>query len=83
IASISFRDGWPIVCAILGTVVGGVVGRVAYEVFADPAVEFGSNLGGFDWILGFASVGLLVGGIIGGLVSARRRRDREAISRLE
>ena len=59
-----------------GTVVEDVVGRVAFEVLADPAIEFGSNLEGYDWILGFASVGLLVGGVIGSLVSARRRRDR-------
>ena len=34
------------------------MGRVAFEVVADPAIEFGSNLEGYDWILGFASVGL-------------------------
>lgn len=81
IASVRYRGVWPIVGATLGTVVGGVVGRVAFEVSADPAIEFGSNLEGYDWILGFASVGLLVGGIIGALVSAGRRRDRGRIDR--
>ena len=78
IASVWFRSIWPIVGTILGTGIGGVVGRVAFEVVADPAIEFGSNLEGYDWLLGFASVGLLVGGIIGALVGASRRRDRVA-----
>jgi hypothetical protein len=70
IASVWFRSVWPIVGAILGTVAGGVAGRVAFEALADPATEFGSNLEGFDWILGFTSIGLLVGGIIGAFASA-------------
>ena len=78
IASVWFRSVWPIVGAILGTVVGGVVGRIAFAVVADAAIEFGSNLEGYDWILGFASVGLLVGGIIGALAGASRRRSRVA-----
>jgi len=78
ITPVWFRSLWPIVGAILGTIVGGVVGRIAFELLADPAIEFGSNLEGYDWILGFASDGLLIGGIIGALVSASTRREWKA-----
>ena len=75
VASVWLRSGWPIVGAILGIVLGGVVGRVGFALLAEPrpGIDWGSNLEGFDWLTGFACVGLLVGGIIGSLVAAARR----------
>ena len=57
----------------------------AWEWFAAKQVgfEFGSEFEGYDWVLGFASVGVLVEAVLGSALAAkwaarghRRRHDR-------
>ena len=65
----------PLVVGLAGVPLGGLVGRVAWEWFADPPAgfDFGSEFEGFDWVFGFASVGGLIGSLVGSWLSARRR----------
>jgi hypothetical protein len=62
--------------------IGGVAGRYAWEWLAErpPGMDFGSSFEGYDWVIGFASVGALVGALIGLGVSAWRRGRRERVS---
>jgi membrane protein DedA with SNARE-associated domain len=78
VGSVASRHLAPIGLMLLGLVVGGVVGRVAYEEFADPPLgfEFGSEFEGYDWIAGFASVGTLLGAVGGSWLVLRLRRRR-------
>ena len=70
----------PLLLGIGALLVGGVIGRVAWEWFADPppGIDFGSELEGFDWVIGFATVGSPVGSLAGVWVSTRRRTDRRS-----
>ncbi len=70
----------PIAAAVLGAILGGVIGRIAWELFADPPLgfDFGSEFEGYDWVAGVAALGVL-GGAILGTWSARRRRTRRAL----
>jgi hypothetical protein len=47
----------PLFGAVVGVPIGGVVGRYAWEWFADrpPWLDFGSEFEGLDWVIGFAS----------------------------
>lgn len=67
----------PLVGGIAGLPVGGVAGRYAWEWFANrpPWLDFGSDFQGYDWVIGFASVGAL-GGALAGLAFSVRRRSR-------
>jgi hypothetical protein len=53
--------------ALLGGLIGGLLGRFAREWFANKAVgiDFGSEFEGYDWVIGFASVGVLFRGGVG------------------
>ena len=77
-ASIVSRTGWPLVGAGLGGLLGGVVGRVAWGWFAEKVVGFdlGSEFEGYDWVVGFASVGVLFGALLGATFAVRRRNRR-------
>jgi hypothetical protein len=70
----------PLLLGLAAVPLGGVVGRVAWEWFANPpsGVDFGSEFEGFDWVVGFASVGGLVGTVAGIWLSARRSRRNSA-----
>jgi hypothetical protein len=63
VAALSLRSGWSLLTALFGGLIGGLLGRLAWELFANRAVgfQFGSEFEGFDWVAGFASVGVLVG----------------------
>jgi hypothetical protein len=65
---------FPIVFGVIALPLSGLVGRVAWGWSADraPGFEFGSEFEGFDWVMGFASVGSLVGVIVGVFISAHR-----------
>jgi hypothetical protein len=63
----------PLLLGLAGMPLGGVAGRVAFEWFADE--EFGSGfLTGYDWVMVYASMGVLVGALVGIVISARRER---------
>ena len=64
----------PLVLCLAGVPLGGLVGRVAWEWFADPppGFDFGSEFEGYDWVIGFASIGGLIGALAGVWLSARR-----------
>jgi hypothetical protein len=61
---------------VAGVSLGALVGRVAWEWFADPPLgfDFGSEFEGYDWVIGFASVGGLIGALTGVWLSMRRHR---------
>jgi hypothetical protein len=64
----------PLLLGLAAVPLGGVVGRVAWEWFANPPTgfDFGSEFEGYDWVVGFASIGGLVGTIAGAWLSARK-----------
>jgi len=68
----------PLILGLGALVLGGVVGRAAWEWIADPphGFDFGSELEGFDWVIGYAAVGSLVGALAGVWISARRTGRR-------
>jgi hypothetical protein len=70
----------PLLLGLATVPLGGVVGRVAWEWFANPppGFEFGSEFEGYDWVVGFASIGGLVGTVAGVWLSARRDRRNGA-----
>jgi hypothetical protein len=72
----------PMVLGLAAVPLGGVVGRVAWEWFANPppGFDFGSEFEGYDWVVGFASIGGLVGTFAGVWLSARRDRRNGALS---
>ena len=80
VAAVRFRSGWSLLAALLGGLIGGLLGRLAWEWFANKAVgfDFGSEFEGYDWVAGFASVGLLIGGVLGSALAAKRRRRARA-----
>jgi hypothetical protein len=69
----------PLLLGLVAVPLGAVVGRFAWEWFADhpPGTEFGSELEGYDWVIGFASVATLIGVLTGMWWSARRQGDLE------
>jgi hypothetical protein len=73
----------PLLLGLGGVLLGGLVGRVAWEWFADPPIgfEFGSEFEGLDWVVGFASVGGLIGVLAGVWLSIRRHRRHSAAVR--
>jgi hypothetical protein len=74
----------PFLLGIIALPLGGLAGRLAWEWFADraPGFEFGSEFEGYDWVIGFASVGSLMGVIVGVFMSAHRHAKREQRSLL-
>ena len=70
----------PLLLGVAAVPLGGLVGRVAWEWFANPpsGFDFGSEFEGFDWVAGFASVGGLVGTVAGTWLSARGNRRKSA-----
>jgi hypothetical protein len=74
VVAIRFRSGWPLLMAPVGGLIGGFVGRVAWEWFATKAVgfDFGSEFEGYDWVIGFAFVGVLVGAMLGSALAVKR-----------
>jgi hypothetical protein len=68
----------PLLLGIAGVPLGGLVGRVAWEWFANPQIgfEFGSEFEGYDWVMGFASVGGLIGALAGVWLSITIRGHR-------
>lgn len=80
VAAVWFRSGWPLLMAPLGGVIGGFLGRVAWEWFATKVVgfDFGSEFEGYDWVMGFASVGVLAGAVLGSALAAWRARRTPA-----
>ena len=78
VASLWTRHLAPIRLTILGLVLGGLVGWLSWGVFANPpeGFGFGSEFEGYDWVIGFASVGALVGALVGTWIAARRMRAR-------
>ena len=80
VASAWTRHLAPIALLIPGLLLGGLVGRLAWE-FVDPQIgyDFGSEFEGFDWVAGFASVGALVGALVGTWIAVRSRRSRKAL----
>jgi hypothetical protein len=78
--AIRFRSGWPLLMAPVGGLIGGFVGRVAWEWFATKAVgfDFGSEFEGYDWVIGFAFVGVLVGAMLGSALAVKRARRAPA-----
>lgn len=75
VALVWWRWVLPLFGAVVGVPIGGVVGPYAWEWFADrpPWLDFGSEFEGLDWVIGFASVGGLVGALTGLGVSVWRR----------
>lgn len=69
----------PFVLGLVALPIGGVIGRYAWEWLAErpPGLEFGSEFEGLDWVIGFASVGALVGALAGLGMSALRRGRRQ------
>lgn len=63
----------PLLLGLAAVPLGGIVGRVAWEWFANPppGFDFGSEFEGYDWVVGFASTGGLVGTVAGVWLSAR------------
>jgi hypothetical protein len=80
VAAVRFRSGWSILAALLGGPIGWLIGRVAWEWFATKSegFDFGSEFEGYDWVIGFASVGVLVGALLGSALAAKRWRPRPA-----
>jgi hypothetical protein len=80
VVAIRFRSGWPLLMAPVGGLIGGFVGRVAWEWFATKAVgfDFGSEFEGYDWVIGFAFVGVLVGAMLGAALAVKRARRAPA-----
>ena len=80
VVAIKFRSGWPFLFAPVGGVIGGFLGRVAWEWFATKAIgfDFGSEFEGYDWVLGFASVGVLVAAMLGSALAVKRARRAPA-----
>ena len=80
---IRHRRVLPLLLGLAGLPLGGLVGRVAWEWFAvpPPGFDFGSEFEGYDWVMGFASVGCLIGTLAGSWLSTRRRRrdSRKAV----
>jgi hypothetical protein len=78
VAAVRFRSGWPLLTALLGGLIGWFVGRLAWEWFATKNLgfDFGSEFEGYDWVAGYASVGVLVGAVLGSAWAATRRRRR-------
>lgn len=68
----------PLLLGLVAVPLGAVVGRFAWEWFADPSpgTGFGSELEGYDWVIGFASAATL-GALTGMWWSARRLGDLE------
>jgi len=76
------RSVLPLLVGLAGMPLGGLVGRVAWEWFAvpPPGFDLGSEFEGYDWLIGFASVGGLIGTFAGTWLSTRRRRrDRRQL----
>lgn len=73
---IRHRRVLPLLLGLAAVPLGGVVGRVAWEWFANPppGFDFGSEFEGYDWVVGFASIGVFVGTVAGVWLSARRNR---------
>jgi hypothetical protein len=67
----------PLLFRLVALPLGAVLGRLAWERFADrpPGFDFGSELEGFDWVIGFASMAALLGALLGVWLSARRLRS--------
>jgi hypothetical protein len=80
VAAVRFRSGWSLLTALLGGLIGWFVGRLAWEWFATKNVgfDFGSEFEGYDWVAGYASVGVLVGAVLGSALAAKRRGPRQA-----
>jgi hypothetical protein len=80
VAAVRFRSGWSLLAAVLGGPMGGFLGRWAWEWFAPKSVgfDFGSEFEGYDWVIGFTSVGVLVGAVLGSALAAKRWRPRPA-----
>jgi hypothetical protein len=80
VAAVRFRSGWSLFAALLGGLIGGLLGRSAWEWFATKAVgvDFGSEFEGYDWVAGSASVGLLIGAVLGSALATRRHRRPRA-----
>jgi hypothetical protein len=78
VASAWTRHLAPLGLAILGLVFGGLVGRVSWGMLANPprGFGFGSEFEGYDWVIGFASVGALVGAVVGTWIATRGMRAR-------
>ena len=78
VASVWTRHLAPIGVTILGMISGGLVGRLSWELFANPpeGFGFGSEFEGYDWVIGFGSVGALVGAVVGTCIATRRMRAR-------
>jgi hypothetical protein len=78
VAAVRFRNGWSLLTALLGGLIGWFVGRMAWEWFATKSVgfDFGSEFEGYDWVVGSASVGVLVGAVLGSAMAATRPRRR-------
>lgn len=74
VAGFWFRSGWPILIALVAAPIGGFLGRWAWEwlAYKPPGVGFGSEFEGYDWVMGFASVTLLVGALLGSALAAYR-----------
>jgi len=83
VVAIRFRSGWPLLMAPVGGLIGGFLGRVAWEWFATKAVgfDFGSEFEGYDWVIGFACVGVLVGAMLGSALAVKRARRAPANDR--
>ena len=81
VACVWTRHLAPIAAAFLGAIVGGVIGRIAWSLFAEPPIgfDFGSEFEGYDWVAGFASVGILGGALLGTWFAVRRRRARRTV----
>jgi hypothetical protein len=64
----------PLVLGLVALLLGAVLGRFAWEWFADrpPGFAFGSEFEGFDWVIGLASMAALFGALLGVWLSARR-----------
>ena len=75
VAAVKFRSGWSLLTALPGGLIGGLLGRLAWEWFATKAVgvDFGSEFEGYDWVAGSASVGLLIGALLGSALAAKRQ----------
>jgi hypothetical protein len=80
VAAVRFRSGWSILAALLGGPMGWLIGRLAWEWFAPKSegFDFGSEFEGYDWVIGFASVGVLIGAVLGSALAAKRGRRRLA-----
>jgi hypothetical protein len=76
IAAVWTRRLMPIGLLVVGMVIGASIGRLAWEWFANPnvGVEFGSEFEGYDWVMGFAAVGSLVGALLGTWIAGHRRK---------